>query len=200
MQFIKFISALLVSANFLLGCSGSSGNGGNKDISSSVNESATSSSGNANFSCTIDGTPVSGGTIDDMQLQNAAFIYPPKDNGPQTVLFDLLSNKKGDDFYSYRFSLPDKEGEYHATHGSYDQTHTSVTLDFNLRSSNNFARYNEDSIKVTIDKLTSSRISGTFSGVWKLSSDTRSPQYKDKMVVSNGKFDIPFSTGNMRPE
>ncbi len=61
-----------------------------------------------------------------MQLQNEAFIYPPQNNGPQTVLFDLLSTKKGEDFYSFRFSLPDKEGEYHASSDNYNQSHTSI--------------------------------------------------------------------------
>lgn len=41
---------------------------------------------------------------------------------------------------------------------------------------------------------------GTFSGILKLSDDTRSKPYKDKIVISDVKFDIPFSTGNMMPE
>lgn len=203
MQYTKLLSVVIVSANFLLGCSGNdanSANTANKDNSSASGNESTSSPANTSFSVSIDGTPVSGNEANDLQLQNAAFIYPPKNNGPQTVLFDLLSNKKGDDFYSFRFSLPDKEGTYHATQGNYQESYSSVTLDFNLKTANNYARYNEDSVTVTIDKLTSSRISGTFSGVLRLSSDTRSQQYKDKVTLSDGKFDIPFSTGNMRPE
>ncbi|HEY2721917.1 MAG TPA: hypothetical protein VGI82_09330 [Chitinophagaceae bacterium] len=198
---MKLISIPFILASFLSGCSGNSASKDNKDASSgSGNELAATSPGDASFSVSIDGTPVAGSGTGELQLQNAAFIYPPKNNGPQTVLFDLLSAKKGDDFYSIRFSLPDKEGEYHATQGTYNQSYTSVTLDFNLRSSNNFSRYDEDSITVVANKITSSRISGTFSGVLRLSADTRSQAYKDKVTVSDGKFDIPFSTGNLRPE
>jgi hypothetical protein len=198
MQKLKLIAIISAFSYLLYSCSGNNSPSTNKEAGD--NSSTNSTSSDASFSVTIDGVPVSGGTIDDMQLQNTAFIYPPHDNVPQTVLFDLLSNKKGDDFYVMRFSLPNKEGEYHATSDNYSQYHTSVTLDLNLRSSNNFARYNQDSFTVTINKMTSSRISGTFSGVLKLSPDTRSQSYKSKVTILDGKFDIPFSTGKVRPE
>lgn len=201
MQHKKFLSPVIVGVwvSFLvcLGC-GSTTTG--KEATPGSSATSEVSSGDASFSVSIDGTPVSGGTIDDLQLQNTAFIYPPQNNGPQTVLFYLFSTKKGDDFYSFRFSLPDKEGEYHPAYNGYSETHASVVLDFNLRSADNFARYNEDSVTVIVDKITSTRISGTFSGILRLSSDTRSKPYKEKVIVSDGKFDIPFSTGNLRPQ
>ena len=200
MQYLKILSGVFVSSCLLFACSGSSSTSAAKDSVPGNSTAAETSSGNASFSVNIDGTPVSGGPIDDMQLGNSAFIYPPRNNGPQTVLFDLVSNKKGDDYYSFRFSLPDKEGVYHATKGTYDESHSSIRLDFNLKSADNYARYNEESVTVTIAKITSSRISGTFSGKLRLSDDTRSKPYKDNVMITDGKFDIPFSTGNLRPE
>ena len=201
MKYLKLFSPFLFSACLLLACSGNSSSSKSNDPTpGNAAISGSSGSGDASFSATIDGTPVSGSEIDEMQTQNTAFIYPPQNNKPQTVLFLLYSTKKGDDYYSFRFSLPDKEGVYHATKGTYEESHSSVRLDFNLKSADNYARYNEDSVTVTIDKITSSRISGTFSGALTLSDDTRSKPYKSQVIVTDGKFDIPFSTGNVRPE
>ena len=164
-QYLKSMTAIIASSCLLFACSGnSSSSKDNNPKPADAISSETSSPTNASFSATIDGTPVSGDQIDDLQMQNTAFIYPPTDNNPQGVLFFLYTTKKGDDFSYLRFSVPDIEGEYHATNGTYDQTHTSVILDFNLKSSNNFARYDEDSVTVIINKITSSRILGTFSG------------------------------------
>jgi hypothetical protein len=199
MKYLKLLAAIITSSCLLLACSGNSSSSKSNDPTPG-NAATSGSSSDASFSATIDGTPVSGNEIDEMQTTNTAFIYPPQNNKPQTVLFLLYSTKKGDDYYSFRFSLPDKEGVYHATKGTYNESHSSVRLDFNLKSADNYARYNEDSVTVTIDKITSSRISGTFSGALTLSDDTRSKPYKSQVIVTDGKFDIPFSTGNVRPE
>jgi hypothetical protein len=199
MKYLKLLAAIITSSCLLLACSGNSSSSKSNDPTPG-NAATSGSSSDASFSATIDGTPVSGNEIDEMQTTNTAFIYPPQNNKPQTVLFLLYSTKKGDDYYSFRFSLPDKEGVYHATKGTYNESHSSVRLDFNLKSADNYARYNEDSVTVTIDKITSSRISGTFSGALTLSDDTRSKPYKSQVIVTDGKFDIPFSTGNVGPE
>jgi hypothetical protein len=199
MKYLKLLAAIITSSCLLLACSGNSSSSKSNDPTPG-NAATSGSSGDASFSATIDGTPVSGNEIDEMQTTNTAFIYPPQNNKPQTVLFFLYSTKKGDDYYSFRFSLPDKEGVYHATKGTYNESHSSVRLDFNLKSADNYARYDEDSVTVTIDKITSSQISGTFSGALTLSDDTRSKPYKSQVIVTDGKFDIPFSTGNVRPE
>ena len=165
MQHLKIISAIVVSSCLLLACSGNnSSSTGKKDSVADNAASGTVLPGDASFSATLDGTTINGKEIDEMQLQNTAFIYPPQTNKPQTVLFFLYSTKKGDDYYSFKFSLPDKEGVYHATKGTYNESYSSVRLDFNLKSADNYARDNEDSVTVTIDKITSTRISGTFSG------------------------------------
>jgi hypothetical protein len=143
---------------------------------------------------------VSGNVIGDLQLTNTAFVYPASDESPQRLLFFLNSNKKGEDFYSFRFSMPDKEGTYNFTHETDEDCHCYIRLDNYLRSADNFSRYDEDSVTVIINKITSTRVSGTFSGNLKLSDDTRSKPYKPRVSITDGKFDIPFSTGNLRPE
>lgn len=201
MQYVKLISVIVGSANFLLSCSGTPASGTNKDVpSNSKNESVASSSSNASFSVTIDGAPVSGNVVDEMQLTNTVFVYPASENSPKRLLFFLNSNKKGDDFYSFRFSFPDKEGEYKFTRQNHEELNCHLLLDLYLKSTDNFARYDQDSMTVVISKITSTRISGSFSGNLRLSDDTRSKQYKSNVVLTDGKFDIPFSTGNLRPE
>ena len=197
----KAISFLFVSisALTLLSCASNAQKNGSKDgPSRSADQSPAA--GDASFSCNIDGVAVKGNETGELQLQNAAYIYPPKDGKEQTVLFILISNKVGDDFYSFRFSFPDKPGTYTKTKENKDACNCNLMLDYYLKSSNNFSRYNEDAITVTITSITATRISGTFSGKFRLSADTRSQQYKPQIEVTDGKFDLPFSTSKMRPE
>jgi len=157
-------------------------------------------SGNTSFSATIDGQTVTGKGTDELQLKNSAFIYPAQGTSDKYILFDLMSVKNGDDFYGFRFYSPDKEGEFAVENAKKNGYRCSVRLDFNLRSVDNFAIYTGDSVTVVIRTISSSRISGTFAGEFKLSDLSRSKPYKNKMSVTNGEFDIPFSTGNVRPE
>jgi hypothetical protein len=111
-----------------------------------------------------------------------------------------MSVKKDADFYALRFYTPDKEGAFAVENAKKEGYRCSVRLDFDLKSTDNFAIYSGDQVTVTIQQLSSSRISGTFSGDFKLSDLSRSKPYKAQVSVTDGKFDIPFSTGNLRPE
>jgi hypothetical protein len=51
---------------------------------------------------------------------------------------------------------------------------------------------------VTITTVSSTRVSGIFSGELTLSNDTPRGNKKE-ITLSDGKFDVPFSTGNIRP-
>lgn len=193
---------MIASSVLLFACNGKNGNAntGNNTISKTAATSYGSSSGNASFTVNIDGAEISGNTIDGLQLTNTAFIYPGKDENSKSLLFFLNSNKQGEDFYSLRFSFPDKEGEYKFNHKSNETCNCHLMLDYYLKSKEYYPRYNEDSVTVSIDKISSTRISGTLSGILKLSSDTQSKPYPIQVVLTEGKFDIPFSTGNMKPE
>jgi hypothetical protein len=199
---LKSTSLLIaLSLSLFLACKTKTGNsaaqaGGTPEIATA----ATAASGDASWSATIDGQEVSGKGIDELQLQNAAFIYPGQGNSDKYILFDLNSVKKGDDFYGFRFYSPDKEGQFTVQDAKKNGYRCSVRLDFNLRSTDNFAIYSGESVALNIQSITATGMSGTFSGDFKLSDLSRSKPYKAQISVTNGKFDIPFSTGNLRPE
>lgn len=62
-----------------------------------------------------------------------------------------------------------------------------------------FSRYVSKAVIVNISSLTATRVAGTFSGTLDLSGDTPRGT-KRSVTLTNGKFDIPFSTGNVRPQ
>jgi hypothetical protein len=192
---------LFLSSCLFLGCKNKNGGSAPGDDGAPAKETAgAAASGKGSWSATIDGQTVSGNGTDEMQLKNTAFIYPAQDKNDKYLLFDLLTDKKGDDFYGFRFYTPDKEGEFTVEDAKKNGYRCSVRLDFNLRSVDNFAIYTGDSVTVTLSAITSSGISGTFTGAFKLSDLSRSKPYKNQISVTDGKFNIPFSTGNVRPE
>ena len=193
---LLFLSSLFFACKNKTGDSAANGDG----ASDSKGAANVSSSGGGSFSVVIDGETVSGKGTDELQLRNTAFIYPAQDNHDKYILFDLNSDKQGDDFYGFRIYTPDKEGAFTMAEGKKNGYRCSVRLDYNLRSKDNFAVYTGDSVTVTIDKISSTGISGSFSGSCGLSDLTRSKQYKMRIQVTDGKFEIPFSTGNIRPE
>jgi hypothetical protein len=200
-RFKRNSALLLVSLSLLIACKSKTGNtvasdGGAPDKTTS----GAGASGNASWSATIDGQAVTGNGTDQLQLENTAFIYPAGDKSDKYILFDLMSDKKGDDFSGFRFYTPDKEGQFAVQDAKKNGYRCSVRLDFNLKSVDNFAIYFGDAVTVTISSITSTGISGTFSGDFKLSDLTRSKPYKNQINVTDGKFEIPFSTGNLRPE
>jgi hypothetical protein len=174
------------------------GNGAVKGRDTSAAAASPAADGNATFSCKIDGTPITGSGIDELQQRNTAFIYPVPVTGDH-VMFTLASTKDGSDpkpDYSIRIYCPRKEGTYVITDADDDaENHNYVTVDF---LSGDFSRYRMKSVTVTVTAIGNSRVSGTFSGTLSLSNDT--PRgIKKEITLSDGKFDIPFSTGNLRP-
>jgi hypothetical protein len=193
--------SLLILFSFALFVACKNGNAANSGGGAADNATAgATGSGDASWSASIDGQAVTGRGTDELQLRNTAFIYPAQGSNDKYILFDLNSDKNGDDFYGFRFYSPDKEGEFAVENAKKNGYRCSIRLDFNLRSVDNFAIYNADSVTVVIRSVSSSRISGTFEGEFKLSDLSRSKPYKNQVSITNGKFDIPFSTGNLRPE
>ena len=134
--------------------------------------------------------------MDELQLVNTAFIYPQSDNS-RRLLFFLKSTKDGADTkpdYSFRFSIPDKEGIF--TKNIRDGQPYDITLDF---LTGDLSRYWSQAVTVNLTSITASRIQGTFSGKFVLSDDTPRGNKKE-VTVSDGKFDIPFSSSKVRPE
>jgi hypothetical protein len=191
---------ILFSFSLLPACKNNTGNSAANADGVPDKGTAGAASGNAEWSASIDGQAVAGKGTDQLQLRNTAFIYPAQGNNDKYILFDLQSDKNGDDEYGFRFYSPDKEGQFTVENAKKSGYRCSVRLDFNLRSKDNFAIYSGDSVTLNINTITSTRISGTFAGELKLSDLSRSKPYKNQVIITDGKFDIPFSTGNIRPE
>lgn len=101
--------AAFVPAFFLICCSAKTP-GADSTADASPGAAAL---GKATFSALIDGEPVSGGAIDDMQQQNAAYTIPSSHGGPPNLLFYLFDAKVPNDphfSHSFRLYLPKKLG------------------------------------------------------------------------------------------
>lgn len=147
--------------------------------------------GKATFSALVDGERISGGAVDDLQQQNAAHIIPGNGNGPDYLLFYLFDTKTPDDInfrHSFRVYLPKKPGPASDAH---------LTLNVILDADHS-ARYNSSTPSITISSLTAARVSGTFSATMTLSPDTPNAP-KQKVVVTEGQFDVPMATVNVIP-
>lgn len=197
MQRLKLVAAVFSSICLLVACSG---NNAIKEshTASSKNPASSNSSGDikSSFSATLDGVEITGNGVDELQLVNTAFIYP-QSNDSKRLLFFLKSTKNGSDTkpdYSFRFSIPDKEGMF--TKNVRDGQPYDITLDF---LTGDLSRYWSQAVTVNLTSMTASRIQGAFSGKFVLSDDTPRGNKKE-VTVTDGKFDIPYSTSKMRPE
>lgn len=205
---MKKILILALSFSALItACNNSSGEqkNDNNQNSTSADVNADAPAGNAGFSCSINGKAITGQGIDEMQLQNTAFYYPDKDH-EEYVLFKLYSTKDGNDTkpdYSFRIKCPAKVGTYvREGNKEFDAaTMPGVTLDFLTGDHSKYWIGNgtKDIATVTITSITKTGITGTFSASMSLSNDTPNGAVKT-ISVTDGKFNIPFSTGNLRPE
>lgn len=171
------LAGFLITA-VLLSCANSNSGSANNDTANV--SSASTSRSNASFSCKLDGKTISGNGTDENI--NAAFHLTGDDKGQ---IFFRLSNMNniGDKF---QFQVPGKEGS----------TTFSVTPTYSYEgyATSNFATYLDNTLTVTVSSINSSGVSGTFSGKYTLSKGTGDANSKQSIEVTDGKFDIPFST------
>jgi hypothetical protein len=192
-----FIGVAIVISVLFLACNEKNNSADPNSNSNAVTKSTSSdavSSGKASFSANIDGEAISGDKIDEMQLKNTAFIYPVPDKTDKRLLFELYSDLKGKNGYFFRFSVPDKTGSF--TKNIHDGQPFDITIELIGDSAKG---YSAQSVTLIITSITASRIAGTFAGEFIISEDSDTETRK-KIAVTDGKFDIPFSTGNVRPE
>ena len=180
----------------LIACSGVNKRNSSDAIANSANTPITDAT--ASFSAVIDGVKVTGNGIDEMQLKNTAFIYP-NNKGGNKLLFILYSTKGGDDNdfnYSLICNTPNETGLFTHIQGK-DDGPLYIVLNMNIHTGT-LGKYTGDSITVHILSLSATRVTGTFSGHFSVSPDTPHAD-KNQVTVTNGSFDIPFSTGNLKP-
>ena len=205
MKQLKFVSAIILSATLLISCSANNNNSNTPPTDSNQNTpsaSTSSSDGNTSWSCVIDGEAASGNILDKDQQYNAAYTQDV-DKG-KSLLFKLTNIKSADPLASFtrslRFSIPDKSGNMVFGH---DEDAWGIQVNIIPEKVGDAlpiatAQYNSDSIVVNITNLSSTRVSGTFSGKFMLSPDTPKGG-KDFINITDGKFDIPMSTTHNIP-
>ncbi|HEY7895731.1 MAG TPA: hypothetical protein VIC24_12610 [Gemmatimonadaceae bacterium] len=196
------ITVLSLTASAVLGCSAKKASGAQADASDPSQAASTSTQGaDASWSATIDGEAVTGKGVDQaLQQQNAGYVLPRQGPGNKFGMFTLYSKKDAEDDkanISLTFRFPPHTGTYvHA--GTYQSCTCDLILNKNI-TIGDLARYNADTVTITITSMSTTRIAGTFSGNFKLSDDTPRAAQK-RATVTNGKFDIPMSTSNITPE
>ncbi len=135
---------------------------------------------NASFSCMLDGKEFSGSGTDENI--NAAFHLKGDDKGQ--IFFRLSDlNEPGE---KLMFEAPGKKGS----------TTLSATPTFGYIGyiTKDYINYLDNPLTVTITSINASRVSGTFSGKYTLSEGSSDSNAKKTIIVTEGKFDIPFST------
>ena len=177
-QLLSFFIALVFLFG-LISCGGNAQNNTGKD-STLVTSKSSSSDNDASFSCILDGKEVSGKGTD--QNINAAFHLKGDDKGQ--IFFRLSDiNNIGD---KLNFQVPAKTGP--------TTFNFTPTYGYGGYSTSDFANYIDDPITVTITSISSARVAGTFSGKYTLQKGTGNSNSKQTIEVTDGKFDIPFST------
>lgn len=200
MKCLNLFSLILFSFCLLLACSGNNSSPAGQDsVTDKSTSSEKSSPGNAHFSCVVDGQPVSGGITDDGLQQtngyqsNVAYIVDV-DQGKELLFY--LSDPKSTSsqgVHILRFAVPNKTGTSSFGH---DEDGWGIEADIKTDKDHQ-ATYFSDSFTINIASLSATRVGGTFSGKFKLREEALGPDYKKEIEVTDGTFDIPFSTGHV---
>ena len=179
MKHFKLITTIFLSAIILAACSGNSDVNAVKDsaIENTSTLGGTVSGGDASFSCKIDGKDFSGTGND--QLANAAFME--QGGSLKFVLMPIVSGQKGIP-QQMNFSVADKGTTI--VHGSDNPDYSVVYSEANAVDNN----YTCKEMTVRITSSGASRVTGTFSGT------LIEPKTDREVPVTDGKFDIPYSS------
>jgi len=183
MQQLRTLIVLGFSVSFLFfSCNNksSAGNRGKDTVSDNGGTSGASSNGDASFSCMLDGKEFSGSGTDENI--NAAFHLKGDDKGQ--IFFRLSDLKEPGE--KLMFEVPGKKGS----------TTLSATSTFSYIGyiTKGYINYLDNPLTVTITSINAARVSGTFSGKYTLSEGSGDSKAKETIAVTEGKFDIPFST------
>lgn len=184
-QIKKLILITLIPLSVLYSCNGNSKSNASKDSlsssDSSTKNSSANSTGDASFYCKIDGKEFSSSKKSEMQNVAVNLIGQRKGK----VLFslsDLKENASGAvDMLS--FIVPGQQGPFTLTASN----STPGLDDYILQGIN----YVPETVTVNIISISATKIAGTFSGKYGIPSGAG---YSKTVEVTDGKFDIPFST------
>ena len=182
MPHLKSFCSILISSILLASCgSGNSKTGLSEDMSLTAAESSSASTSNASFYCKLDGANFSEsrctGNI------NAAFHLTGENKGQ---IFFMLADID-DPSQKLNFQIAGKTGSTTIRNSPPHFSYEGLVL-------KGFVTYIDDPVIVNIISISPSRVSGTFSGTYTLQKGTGSSHAKQTIQVTEGKFDIPFST------
>lgn len=153
-----------------------------KDATVGSDAATFTSTSNASFSCKLDGKVFSeSGSTGNI---NAAFHL--KDDDKKGQIFFMLADVN-DPSQKLNFEIPGKTGITTIQNSPPHYSYEGLVL-------KGFATYIDDPIAVNVTSITPSRVSGTFSGKYTLQKDSSNSSSKQTIEVTDGKFDIPFST------
>jgi len=178
MKKLKQLSVIILLFH-LFSCNHSSSASANQAQAATASTTA-GTSGDASFSCKIDGKDFS--SSEKSEMQNVAVNLIGRSKGK--VLFslsDLKQNASGVDMLS--FIVPAQQGSITLT----ASTSTPGLDDYILQGIN----YIPNPVTVNIISINATKITGTFSGKYSMPSGAG---YSKTVEVTDGKFDIPFST------
>ena len=183
---MKFAIAFAPLLAFALMNSCSNDSAGSHPGAAAIDGSGSATSGtDAVFSYTLQGKKISGGPVDVILVSNIAYIQK---SGPTTnmqfFLNDVYDDNTSTVAHSLRFSIPAKTGTTQLAPGD-DNGH--VELFVSKGTDGAYAVYGNEAFTVTVIDITSTRVTGTFSGKVKLASAPA-----DELSISDGKFDVPL--------
>jgi hypothetical protein len=174
-QLKGFVFFILTTSYLFYSCTGNSAAGVSNDNSaSSPGNSSAKSTGDASFSCKIDGKDFSGKGNDS--YSNVAIVTSP---GLMNFVLVPMEKQQG---------VPPQFNFFVADHGA-TTIHASNNGDYAVKYSPGGidSDYKCDEITVNIASSVGSRVKGTFSGT------LIDPKTSKEVAVTEGKFDIPYS-------
>src|SRR5664279_3584781 len=170
MKKIKLFAAIIIPLSLLLfACNNNKSNTNvAKELTADNIPAATSSSsGDAHFSYNLDGTKISGGPTEDIPASFNNQAQVTQNDYGKSVAFFLNDASANDDDVTYphsiRFVVKAATGTQQVLA---DEDHWSVQLF--ISSGGPYAVYGGEALTVTITSISASRVSGTFSGKFKL--------------------------------
>ncbi len=183
MKHLKLFSLILFSACVLLACSGNVADAGKDSTSATssktdaASSNTTSSSGDASFSCKIDGKDFSGKK--SSSYANAVIV-----TSPGVINFVLVPMEKQRGVPpQFNFFVADHSAT--TMHNSNSPDNGDYSAKYSPGGVDNTFGFKE--VTVVITSSDASGIKGTFSGT------LFDPQNKKEISVTDGKFDLPWS-------
>jgi hypothetical protein len=191
MKYFFFFTVVALTATFA-GCNNSNAGSvatNNTGAASAADAGAFSGAGNAVFSYSLSGKTISGGAVDATQTNNVGSLTG-NEKGKKVQFFLGDDYLPGSEVYAHslRFAIPGKTGNVTMADGD---DNWSVQL-FVGTADEKYDLYGNETFTVTVSSISSTRVSGTFSGKVKLVMGKGTGT--DELVITDGKFDIPMRT------